>query len=405
MSFEQTADWWRSPAPTNDGRTNAELTGKELAAIYDEDTSRNAGKRWHKKRALGIKKFPNVHFPNLPTGGAAVKLAPPPDINHLQFLSRGRTLAEIEAEGFSPDDVRNLEGYDLFETRNTNYELTYLLLPKLRPGAKVKPREWTFRWATDTNGDPQPYIMVQLPDFKGFDKVKVVPLADVHWGSSSALEEKFREYVNWVEENDNIFVIINGDLFENSLGDSNRGQSFLEQSVRPRTQLEQMRDLLAPIAHKILWMHPGNHEDRSRTRDYDPLERLCEQLDVPYSYEPVYADILWRGNVFSVHAKHGNTNSQTKGGKMNAAMRPQSFQDFTMFTIMSHVHDGDVSRNTRICRDRVNFRLDFRKQYTVITPSFYGYFGSYASKAGYNPGSYGSINMDLFANGDYHANS
>jgi hypothetical protein len=119
----------------------------------------------------------------------------------------------------------------------------------------------------------------------------------------------------------------------------------------------------------------------------------------------VFVDINWKGNVFTFHDQHGRAGGQTKGGKMNAAARPQEMQEHVMFTIMAHVHDGDVSRNTRICRNRVDFCLELKKQYIIICPSFFGYFGSYASKAGYKPGSYGSINCDLFANGDYHANS
>ena len=328
-----------------------------------------------------------------------------PNAALMKLLGKARTEAEIEAAGFTLATARKVEGYDLFETRNERFELVYLLLPKVVERIDYKRRSWAHRWAVDEAGNPQPYLMVQLPDSK-WDKVKVVPLADVHFGATACMVEKLREYVAWIAENDNTFCFLNGDILENSHGDSNHGTSHYESDVRPRDQVTEVARILAPIAHKILWAHPGNHEDRSRVRDYDPLERVCELLGgIPYSYEPVYADVLWRGNVFSFHAKHGNTGSQTKGGKMNAAMRPQKFQDFTMFTVMSHVHDGDVSRNTRICRDRENFRLVFRKQYTVITPSFYAYFGSYGSKAGYEPGSYGSINMDLFPNGDYHANA
>jgi hypothetical protein len=317
----------------------------------------------------------------------------------LAFFSTGRTKQEIDQSEY---DLSVPSGYDLFETRNHNRELVYLMLPKVAKVAR-KPKTWNFRWAEDTDGSWQPYLMLQMTTRS--DKLKVVPLADVHYGSSACMVDKFREYVNWIANNDNVFCFISGDLFENSHGDSNKGISMYEQVVRPKSQVEEMIEILSPIAHKILWAIPGNHEDRSRTRDYDPLEYLCKELEIPYSYEPIFVDLLWKGNVFSFHDQHGRAVGQTKGGKMNAASRPQEMQEHVMFTIMAHVHDGDVSRNTRICRDRVNFRLEFKKQYIVICPSFFGYFGSYASKAGYKPGSYGSINMDLFQNGDFHANA
>jgi len=321
----------------------------------------------------------------------------------IRFLSRGCTEAEIVAKGYTLSDARKVEGYDLFETRNHDRELVYLLLPKVKDVPR-KPAIWSHRWAVDTDGSPQPYLMVQMPSTK-WEKIKVVPIADVHYGASASMVAKFREYVNYIATHENVFAFIGGDLFENAHGDSNKGVSIYEQDVRPASQVEQMAEMLSPIAHKILWAIPGNHEDRSRSRDYDPLERLCDKLNIPYSYEPIFVDLLWKGNVFSFHDQHGTCGGQTKGGKMNAASRPQEMQEHVMFTIMAHVHDGDVSRNTRICRDRVNFRLEFRKQYIIICPSFFGYFGSYASKAGYKPGSYGTINMDLFPNGDFHANA
>jgi hypothetical protein len=367
---------------------HASWSSARLAEVYPDRFANDANWRREKRRA-------RVKYPHL-FGGEN----PLPPI--AKYMKRARTEADIVAEGFTLSQAGGLEGFDLFETRNERFETVYLLLPEVVESVVTKPRKVKHRWATDVDGSPQPYMMVQIPSSSD-PKLKIVPLADVHYGASSAMVDKLREYVNWIADRDDTFCFLNGDMFENAHGDSCRGVAIYEQEVRPKTQLEELAHILAPIAHKILWAHPGNHEDRSRTRDYDPLERLCELLHIPYSYEPIYVDILWRGNVFSFHAKHGNTSSQTKGGKMNAAMRPQKFQDFTMFTVMSHVHDGDASRNVRICRDRENFRLVQRKQYTVITPSFFGYFGSYASKAGYEPGSYGAINMELFANGDYHA--
>jgi len=320
----------------------------------------------------------------------------------VRYLSRGRTVAELEDKGIYLDDL-DIDGYELYETQNNRYEKVYLLFAKPTEELVLQDKTWTYKQAVDPDGNAQPYYMMQMQG--DFDKLKIVPLADVHYGARACMVDKFKEYVNWIAANDNVFCFISGDLFENSHGDSNKGLSHYEQDVRPQDQVTDMCRLLAPIAHKILWAIPGNHEDRSRTRDYDPLERLCERLHVPYSYEPIFVDLLWKGNVFSFHDQHGRAGGQTKGGKMNAAARPQEMQEHIMFTVMAHVHDGDVSRNTRICRNRVDFYLEFRKQYIIVCPSFFGYFGSYASKAGYKPGSYGSINMDLFANGDYHANS
>jgi len=114
---------------------------------------------------------------------------------------------------------------------------------------------------------------------------------------------------------------------------------------------------------------------------------------------------MWKGYVFTFHASHGRSGSQTKGGKINAAIKPQKMQEHVMFTVSAHVHDAMLNRTTRFCRDRVNFELVEKKQYVIICPSFMGYFDSYASKHGYEPGSYGAITCELYPNGDFHASS
>ena len=359
-------EWWKD---------KLHLTGAELADEYE-----GAERTWRERKNRAIKGdyLSGVSFT-------------------INYLSRGKTDKELDAAGIELAEVKKIPDYELFTTRNTHGEKVYLLLPEIQE-VELQPKIWTHRW----QADGQPYIWVKMPK-KKWDKIKIVPLADVHYGSVAHLDTKFREYINYISENDNVFAVILGDLLENSHGDSNNGVSHYEQNVRPKSQVEQMCELLSPIAHKILWAIPGNHEDRSRTRDYDPLERICEKLEIPYNYMPVYADVMWNDYIFTFYTSHGRSGAMTKGGKMNAAIKPQHMQEHVMFTISGHVHDALMNPTIKICRDRVNFRLEQKKQYVVVCPSFMDYFTSYAPKAGYDPGSYGTINCDLYKNGDYHA--
>ena len=320
------------------------------------------------------------------------------------YLVTGKRDFEIEEKFGKPveDVLANIpEGYELFNTVDEHHQPIHVLLPELTKNYEMKEKEWNYRWQPEG----QPYLWINMPEDAGKDKIKIVPIADLHEGNQAANMEKFREWVNWIKSRKDVYTFINGDLFENAHGDSNRGVAMYEQVLRPKKQLEQMVDILAPISHKILWAIPGNHEDRSRVRDYDPLEWMCDKLGTPYSYEPIYVDLMWKGHTFTFFCQHGNTGSQTKGGKMNAATRPQKFQEHTMFTYMAHVHDALTNTTVRICRDRVNFKLLEKKQYVIVCPSFLEYFNSYASKNLYEPGAQGTINAELYANGDFHASS
>lgn len=325
----------------------------------------------------------------------------------IDFLSRGRTYPEMErALRFPRAEIEKLllpkiGEYDLFRTRNQHMEEVFVYLPTFKDEIVVKEREYKFA----LQADGQPYIWVQFPDEWNFKKLKIIPYSDLHKGAFSHNRELHLEYVNWIRKTPNVLWFINGDFMELAYGDSNRGVSVYEQEVRPRTQREELARELAPIAHKCLWGQPGGHENRSARMDFDPLEWVCERLGIPYFREPIYADILWRGYLWSFFAQHGTTSATTEGGKLNAAMRPLKFQDFTHFTIYSHVHDATSKRVMRMCRDRVNFRLDERKQYIVICPGFLDYLGSYAAKAGMAPGALGNITCEVYPNGDYHATS
>ncbi len=322
----------------------------------------------------------------------------------IKFLARGRTYPQIE-EKFKIDQqaidkaISKIDDYELYRTRNTYNEEILVLLPKPVDEIKVKPKVWSYQ----KQPDGEPYLWIQFPKKLDFTKIKIVPLADAHFGAFAHYREKFDEYINWIAQTPNVFVFINGDLLEFTQGETLKGIAIHEQEKRPKTQIEEMAYKLAPIAHKILWAQPGNHEERARKYDFNPLEWICDKLEIPYFDEPLYVDILWNGYVFDFYSQHGWTNSQTKGGKINAAIKPTQFQEFVMFTIMGHVHDEMVNKIQRICRDRVNFRLQIKKQYIIICPSFYKYFGTYAARKGLPPGSLGAVSCDIYPNGDYHA--
>jgi hypothetical protein len=322
------------------------------------------------------------------------------------YLSKGRTIKDI-AERFKISDTEAVkrvnkapEGYEFFESINLLHQKIFVLLPKPKKEIKIKDRSWKF--ARQPNG--QPYIWINFPQLS-LSKIKILPIADSHYGAHEFNQVKFLEYLHFIERNENVFCILVGDIFENCNGESNRGISIFDQEITPTQQRENMLHMLAPIAHKILWAVPGNHENRSRKFDFDPLEYVCHSLGIPYFQEPVYADILWNDHLFTFYTQHGRSGSLTEGGKINAAMRPLEYQEHVMFTFYAHVHDAKTTRPTRIVRDRENFKLVLKKQYVVICPAFLNYFGSYASKMALKPGAWGTIACEMYANGDYHAST
>jgi UDP-2,3-diacylglucosamine pyrophosphatase LpxH len=338
-----------------------------------------------------------------------------------EFLAQPRTVEEIAAElkrpGLSPVDVWQLSLPDrvhLFEQKNIADNSVFRVSREPDPPV-IQRRIWSY-WIARELG--QPYIWIQFPPTLKVPRVKIVPLSDIHYGAKAHDLEKFKRYIAWIARNDEVYAFLNGDIIENAIDGSVGGAAY-ESIMTPSEQIwgdptdpdkEGIIELLRPIAHKLVWAQPGNHEWRTwKKTNIDPLRIVCRELDIPYFDEPIYADVLAFGHRFTFHCQHGTSGSATKGGKMNAANRPAEYQEAVDFVIMGHVHDSMANPVTRIVRKRdfddqgnlVGFRLEERSQYVIICPSFYRYWKTYGHRAGYAPGSTGAVACTLNRDGTY----
>ena len=319
------------------------------------------------------------------------------------FLLKAKTLKEIEAH-FGKDGKkllkRKFDGLILYTQRNNYNELVYILLPKPAEGIKLLPKKYDYHIGHDENGEEQPYLLVKLPDFKG--QVVIAPMFDVHFGSHAHKYEKFLQYVRWVQETPNVYVILGGDLMENAIDDG-RGMTY-DQDKNPETQLEMLTKILSPIAHKILVSVPGNHEERtSKKTGIDVAQVLADRLKVPYFTGPVTMSIVANTYKWTFYIFHGYGNSQTKGGKANMAARPKGWTGLVHFFVSGHVHDCIVSSEVALIEDPINCRLLEVKQWVVVTQSFLKWYKTYAYRAGYKPPASGGVSMELYDNGKYKA--
>lgn len=319
-----------------------------------------------------------------------------------KYLVRGRTEKELEKFGDNWRDLLKAKynGYNLFEQRNRYGEPIWILLPEITRDWTIQPRKWKYSISPADNGLVEPYIVTQLPRFK--DEIIIAPLFDVHYGHQAHRHEKFLSYIRWIEETPNVFAICGGDLMENALDDG-RGMSY-DQIRSPQNQLDEMTAHLARIAHKILVMIPGNHEERTHKKTgVDVMRVMADRLDVPYFDGPIFLSVLANSYRWNFYVTHGRGNAQTKGGKMNNAGRPRKFTEDIQFFISGHVHDRIVESEIALFPNPVTCTLDRLPQWTVVCPSFLGWADTYAYRAGYAPPSSGGVSIHLKSNGEYAA--
>jgi hypothetical protein len=321
----------------------------------------------------------------------------------VKFLMKGRTLKELHDKFNSKADAwlqEVFEGYNLFETRNRFQEVVYILLPAVTQAYEVQPHAFTFSIGEKKEGLQEPYMMVQLPDFKG--KIIIAPLFDVHYGHKAHRHEKFLAYLRWIEETPNVYAICGGDLLENALDDG-RGMTY-DNTENPQTQMDDMTVLLSRIAHKILVAIPGNHEERTyKKAGINPMQVIAERLNIPFFDGPVFMSITGNTYLWNLYVQHGRGNSQTKGGKMNMAGRARKFTNNIHFFVSGHVHDALAEKETVIEPTPSQGCLSYLSQWSVVCQSFLSWADTYAYRAGYAPPSMGGVALELDDNGEYRA--
>ena len=295
-------------------------------------------------------------------------------------------------------------GFNLFKDINKNGEHSFILLPKPRKRLEIAEKDWTYHIPT-LDGKQVPYQIIQFPDSAfqpggQFGKsIRIVPIFDVHYGNAGCRTDKFLHYVNWIQENDGMYVVLGGDIMENALDDG-RGMSY-DQTVYPNNQLDQTAEILAPIAHRILCSFPGNHEWRTyKKAGIDPAKLLANRLDVPYHSGPVLLNLLAGGNKYRLHAQHGFSRPGTKGGQLNSAMKPMKYIDADIF-LSGHTHEAIISEDTVLRENAENASLAFKPRWVVVTQSFMGWLETYGYRAGYGPVTGGGIVLEMYENGEF----
>jgi len=329
------------------------------------------------------------------------------------FLQKAHTLEDLAKEfGVSVAVAkRNLkrvvDNHELFSLYDSDGSLfyRYCAMPEK---LEIKPRVWQCVLSQD---ERIPYQVINFPD-NDWERITIIPLYDVQWGSDGHDEKKFDEYIRFIEKTENAFAFGGGDTLQNALINS-PGGSIYDQKMRPRLQVPTLIQKLAPIAHKMLWALTGNHEARSeKVADFNPLYFVCRELGIPYFDQPAYTDINWHGHTFRFFSQHGTSGAGTPGGRVNAAMKPVIFTEFTHFYTMGHVNDVFANPNIRVCRERIyeekhgkktlkEIRLVEKPQYIVIAPSFETYHGTYAARAAMTPFATGDVSCRLNADGSY----
>lgn len=236
-------------------------------------------------------------------------------------------------------------------------------------------------------------IKVDLP--QTIKNLELIPLADLHIGDKHCDMELIQEKINYIKNNDNVYCLLNGDLMNNSTKNS-VGDVYGEK-LTPTEQVLMVRDLLAPIRHKIIAVTTGNHEARTWKWDgIDLMKLLCSELSIEDKYANESALIFLRFGKQNSHKSfapvsyvifvtHGSGGGRKEGAKAIRLADMASIVDADIY-IHSHTHLPMIMKQSF-------YRTDIRSSSALIVPKLFVNtaamlnYGGYGEAYEYKPAS------------------
>lgn len=239
------------------------------------------------------------------------------------------------------------------------------------------------------------YIEVGFP--KKFDHAYLVPIGDVHLGSTS-FSEKGRKllqgYLDWVAARANARICLMGDIFDvatRASATSPFESNASEYSVAVK--------LFKPYAKHIVFSLIGNHCDRLKNfAGYDPMEQFCERIGVPYMGISAVARFDVRQQTYHGYFHHSTGGGGSLGSALNRATKLQDIVQGVDFYCIGHNHNL-VSGVKQVYHPGPK-GIEERRLWYIDCGSYLDYPESYAEKMMLTPGKLGSPRLRF--SGDKH---
>ncbi len=231
-------------------------------------------------------------------------------------------------------------------------------------------------------------------DLPQYSTLEIYPLADVHTGDPLQDKKRLKEFIAEVLEQDNRYVIVNGDIINNAV---RQGVSDIyAEELNPNEQIEATVALLEPVKDRVLVITEGNHENRTYKQDgILIMYQVAQRLGIAHTYSSG-AYLLFvkfgksQGRVcrkmpYAIYGKHGTGGGRKVGAKAIRLFEMAEVIDADIF-LHSHTHVPMVLRKTFYRVDYRNEKATPIEQLFINTNAFLTY-GGYGEDAGFTPSS------------------
>lgn len=228
---------------------------------------------------------------------------------------------------------------------------------------------------------------------ENFKEIHIMPVADYHWADPNSDHDKIRADLDYIRDHDDVFCVLNGDLMDCAIA-SSIGDTY-GASVNPMEELRVCVELFKPIAHKILCVVPGNHENRHyRTNGLDLTELMCRQLGIEDRYSPTTALLFIRFGAldshqhgrkacYTMYVSHGNGGGRKEGGKIQRLVDLSTIVDADIY-LCGHTHLPALLKDSFARPNMGNSSVNLGTRLFVNTSAKLNY-GGYGEVGGFKP--------------------
>ena len=229
-------------------------------------------------------------------------------------------------------------------------------------------------------------IVHRLPECK---EARLYVIGDLHVGAIEANIKGWEQFVQKILQDKNAYIVILGDMMNNATKTS--VSNVYEEVLRPRDQKRYLVSALSQLTERILCIVPGNHEQRNKDVDDEPLYDVACKLDLEDMYRPNAAFVkvcfgsrnAGRKNekplqVYTICCTHGAGGGIYTGAAVNRNERMAMFVNADILAV-GHTHKGAITKPARIEIDPYNNSVKM-KTTTVISACSWLSYGGYAMR-------------------------
>ena len=242
-------------------------------------------------------------------------------------------------------------------------------------------------------------VSIELP--RSIKQLRIETFADVHLGDKECDMKLLHERIKAVQEDDNCYCILNGDLIDNatksSIGD------IYSNTMTPMEQMKACMGLFEPVKDKIISVAGGNHEARTyRLEGIDLTLFLVNEFKIEPRWLNVGGVVFVKVGEYDTrhHATKGKNPNQImysiyhthgRGGGRKAGAKAIRMEDMaaivdTDIYIHSHTHLPMVFKKNYYRVNNVNKSIQEVEKLFVNTGAYLNY-GGYGQVHEYTPSS------------------